>query len=295
MNKETNLESEVKFKLPQKKVTVRLVKRARGPVKDPNHIMYNLLPGATYTLCVPNKKGTDVIGCPLNNEEIAFFENKRLSGMSFEVGDLSPYKEEKNFWRSKKSRVVLDDKPMILDLSKPMDYLQYKILLSNKDFVAPNLASEFSKATYTYVMEHDEDVKVSTISRGNKQKRAWKIAGKIEDNAEKMIDYLTLLGKRPSANAKIDFLRAEITKQIENNIDGFLEIAEDPQYETRLLLTKALQKKAIIREGYKYFLPGGDPLCKKGEVNNMKNALNFLDADENQDIRLSLETRIEKK
>ena len=110
-----------------------------------------------------------------------------------------------------------------------------------------------------------------------------------------MIDYLSVIGKRPSAKSKIDFLVTKINRQVETNIDEFLEVLEDEYYETRVLLTKALQIKAVKKDGYKHYLSDGSPLCKKGEINNLSSALKFLNADENQDIRLMLEAKVLKK
>lgn len=213
--------------------------------------------------------------------------------MAFAEGELSPYRDDKvNYWRSKRANVTLSDRPLHLDLSKAGDYLKYKILLSNTDYIAPSAAEEFNKKTYVFVITSDKDVQVQTLKKGDKLKRAVRIATKMEDNRELMIDYLTVIGKRPSANAKVDFLIAEIDKQVESNIDEFLSVNEDPQFETRILLTKSLQNKSVTRDGNKYFLSGGDEMCKKGEINNIKSALNFLDTNENQDIRLTLEAKI---
>lgn len=287
---------EEKFKLPGGKVKVRLVNRARGAVKDPNHLLYNLAQGATIEFCPRNKKGTNIIDCPLTPEEIEFFEDKRKSGMSFEIGELSPFADDKvNFWRSKRSRVALDNREKIFDLSKAIDYLQYKILLSNSDKVAASLEEEFNSKEYIYVMTSEESEQKKALTRGDEKKRAWKIAAKMENDRDKMIDFLSVVGKRPSANSKTDFLVAEVDKFLEGNIKEFLTILEDPQYETRVLLTKALQIKAIIKDGNKYFSADGEALCKKGEVNNLKNALNYLDAPENQDIRLVIEGKLSRQ
>ena len=292
------MEEEVKevkkeFKLPNKKVTVRLVDRPRGVIRDRNHVGYNMLPGTTFDISVPRKRNSSEIDCPLNAEEIEFFQNKKLSGMSFSIGDLSPHNPDKtNYWCSKRARVTLTDRPKTLDLSKPSDYLIWKILLKNTDLVAPSIDEEFNKKTYVFVIVSEEDEQRKVTTKGDKNKRAWKLAAKMEDNTEAMIDFLTVAGKRPSKNSKKGFLVAEIDKFIEENIEEFLKILEDPNYETRLLLSKAVQVKAVLRDGHKYFLPGGDELCEKGEVNNLTSVLRFLDKPENQDIRLTLEAKI---
>lgn len=283
------------FSLPDKKVTVRLVDRPRGAINDKSHVLYNLAPGATIEFCPRNKKGEKAVKCPLTSEEIKFFENKELSGMAFSPGELSPYADDStNFWRSRRAKIKLGDTALSLDLKDPSDYLKYKILLSNDDTIAPSLDKEHSKLSYIFVMESDEEQQKKVVNKGDKLKRAWKLASKMEDNKEGMIDFLSVVGKRPSANSKAAFLIAEIDKFIENDINEFLDILEDDKYEAKVMLTKALQVKAVTKDGHRYFLADGTPLCNRGEVNNLSSALAFLTDDNNQDIVMTLEAKILK-
>ena len=283
------------FKLPNKKVTVRLVDRKRGSIADKNHVGYNLLPGATIEISPRNKKGERVVNCPLTREEREFFEDKRRSGMAFNEGDLSPYAADKvNYWRTRESKVILDSNPIEYDLSDGADYIKWKTLLSNDDLIAPDSASEYSKKSFIFVLESNEEAEKKVVVRGDKKKRAWKLAAKMEDNRQGMIDFLTVVGKRPSASSKKGFLVSAVDAFVEDNIEEFLTVLEDDKYETRILLTKAVQVKAIKKEGYKYFLADGTELCKRGEVNNLASALEFLTAAENQDISLMLEAKVNK-
>jgi hypothetical protein len=281
------------FRLPNKVVTVRLVDRARGAVKDPNHVGYNMLPGTSFELVPAREKGSNVLRCPLTEDERKFFENKALSGMAFETGDLSPHQPKAmNYWYSKKARVSLTDKPRVLNLSVANDYLTYKILLSNTDYIAPTAAEEFSKKSYVFVITSEEEEQAKVITKGDKNKRAWKIAGNMENDTEKMINYLSMVGKRPSANSDRKWLVAEIDKQVETNTDEFLSIMEDELFDTRVLLTKSLQIGTIKRDGHKYFLADGQELCDKGDVNNLNTALRFINDPKNQDISLMLEAKL---
>ena len=291
-----NIEEVTKqFTLPKTKVTVTAIKRARGHIKDPNHIGFFLLPGATIEFCPRNVKGTSVIDCPLTAEEIEFFEDKRKSGMAFDIGDLSPYKQEKNFWRSKASKVKLSDSDLKLDLSNAKDYLTYAILKSNSDKIAPNLGAVSSNPKYLFAIVDEDEKLIEQVSKGDKLRKAYKLSGKMSSNRQAMVDFLTIIGKRPAKNVKQEFLINEIDKQIEANINNFLDILEDPDYATRLLLAKAIQLKAVIKTmAGKYILPEGDELCKPTERASMPNAIKFLDDPANQDIRLQLEALVEK-
>ena len=291
------MEEEVKkkFTLPNKKVTVRLVDRARGSINDKKHVLYNLAPGATIEFCPRNLKGEKTIKCPLSQEEIQFFENKQLSGMAFGPGELSPYIEGSgNFWRGRRSKVKLGDTAIELNLGNPADYLKYKILESNEDLFAIGTEEEFKKQSYIYVIESAEEQEKKVVVRGDKSKRAWKIASKMEDNKESMIDFLSVVGKRPSENSKIGFLVAEVDRFIENDMTEFLTILEDKYYETKVLITKSLQVKSIKKDGHRYFLADGSPLCNRGENNNLASALEFLSDDNNQDIVMTLEAKLLK-
>ena len=60
--------------------------------------------------------------------------------MGLEYNALSVYKRENNFWDDSNdigiSKVALRKQDNYFDLSKPEDYIKYKILLANKNFIA---------------------------------------------------------------------------------------------------------------------------------------------------------------
>ena len=286
-------EEKKEFKLPGGKVTVRLVKRQRGAVSDPNHVMYNLAPGASINFAPKNKRGSSIIDCPLNQEEIEFFEDKRRSGMSFDIGDLSPHAPVKqNYWRSERAEVELNAIPLTLDLSIAYDYLRYKTLISLTDKIAPNAESEFYKKSYIYVIESREDMNKVVKIKGDKTKRAWKLAGKMDGDKTAMIDYLSCVGATPSSNSETDWLEAQISLQVENNIKEFLEVLEAPTYESRVLLTKAIKAKAVKKTGHSYSLSDGTKLCEAGEVATLATALDFLTDKDNQEIVMLIEGKL---
>ena len=281
------------FKLPNEKVVVRLVNRQRGAISDPNHELYNCAPGSETEFCPMNKKGELTIDCPLTTSEIEYFEDKRKSGMAFDIGDLSPHAEASvNFWRSRKATVRLGRHPIELDLSDPSDYLKYKILLSNKDTIAPNSESEKFKGSYIYVIESKADMHKVKLEKGSAIKRAWKLAGKMDSDRDAMINYLSVVGKRPAANAKLDWLESEINNQVETNRKEFLEVLESDNYAARVLLARGMQVKAIKKEGNSYRLADGTLLVEQGEVPTLNNTLSFLHNDDNQDIAMIIEAKI---
>ena len=63
----------------------------------------------------------------------------------------------------------------------------------------------------------------------------------------------------------------------------FLEITSDVRYETRLLVVKATEAGALLRNKQLYTLPGGEK-----PIGVLEDIVNFLDDDRNQEIRIKL-------
>ena len=121
--------------LRKEKVCVRYVPRQSHMVTDPKHILYGgMAEDAVKTFVVP-KLTTGTYVNVLTNKEMAFLEN--ILGM--DKGALSVYKKQDNFWSDANpqgiNKVRLRKQDNYLDLSIPEDYIRYKILLANKDFV----------------------------------------------------------------------------------------------------------------------------------------------------------------
>lgn len=282
------------FTLPKKKVFVKPIKRARGMVKDPKHIAYFMMPGSTIEFTVPRDR-SGFIKPVLTEEEIQFMEDKKSSGLAFNPGDLSPYKKEDNFWESKQAIIKLGDRPIELDISNPMNYIKYKILLSNSDLIAPNEEEKFNKATYLYYITTEEEQVTNRVSKATKLKRAYKFAASMEDDAEKMRDFLIVYGKRPSSNTKKDFLISEIDNIIETDLDGFLSIVDDEYFEEKLLVLKAANLGVINKKGTKYYGKDGSALAYPNEIPTLTNAVKFLKSKENQELYLSILAQVESK
>ena len=72
--------------------------------------------------------------------------------MGLEYNALSIYKKVDNYWENNMVRLTKQDN--ILDLSDPEQYIKYKILLANKNFIAPSLEilTDYPKATYQFVI-----------------------------------------------------------------------------------------------------------------------------------------------
>lgn len=279
------------FKLPNKKVTITPIMRARGPIKDPKHEAFFLFGNATINICVPMDKMGNLID-PLTPEEKEFFEDKSKSGMPFDVGELSIYnKPEDNYWS--KFRITLNKDERVLNLSNPKDYLEYKVLLTNKELIAPSGDTQFDKMTYKFALISEDFAQKTNLDEADQNERAWTKFGEIRNNRAYMSNFLKIYGRMPSEDANDDFLRNEISKIIKEDIKSFLDITEDEMFEDKILIHRAVRAGAIKVSKGNYTLLGGDKMCEPGDKADIVNAIKFLKDPENQEIYATVRERIE--
>jgi len=289
------------FKLPNKKVKiVPILDRARGVIKDRNHEAYFLVGESSIEYCVPKDSSGKYLNV-LTQEERDFFESKEKSGLTFEMGDLSPHGtrqafandkgKARNFWATKEAKVKLTKREKTLDLSDPMDYILYKVLLSNKDEIAPSWDERLRKATYRFaIVDLDHEVS-ARVSSKDKVREAYKALGRIENDPEAMINILVALGKKPSKTSERKFLIDEIDKQIDADVDKFLSIINDRYFETRAMINKAVNAGLVKKSGNRYYF-GEIAMNLPGDLNDIKGACAFLEANANQDIKLQIEASL---
>lgn len=278
--KETN-----SFTAIDKVVIVKPIMKVRNPmVSDPEHEAYFLFGSATIDYPLPVDANNNLINPFSSKAEQAWLE-KELDL------DLNIYKKNDNFWRTHKVRLGKD--PRKLNLLNPKDYLDYLVLKANKLYISPDGESQKKKATYRYALI-DENYETKTIVKSSdKKKAAYKALGKLEEKGrEGMVNFLKVYGQRVSPESKIEFLTAAIDKIIEDDIDGFLKIADDKQYDLKLVVANAVECGAVIKKGRQYFLPGGDGLCGAGESPTIENAVAYLSQPANSDILLTLHAKI---
>lgn len=255
------------FKLPNRKVLIKPIIR-QGKWLDKGHSGNFLYDNAKMYITVPISKTGNLVD-PLTKEERSFFES-RESGLDFNPGDLSankksnPKNDEYNYWSTysfviTKNQSVVDDNTVLttLDLSNPMDYIAYKVLISNSGpggTVAPSWENKYDQGTYRIaVVEDSYDIK-ETASRASKKGKAYAFFNNIMNSQIQMYELLTVYwlenrdAAKPAVDSKIEWLRAEIENIIENKLDTFLKLI-GTDYEEKLLIHRGIQAGVIKREG----------------------------------------------
>ena len=124
--------------LRNERIIVRHIPKENG-ITNPKHILFGgMAENAVRTFVVPRLSSGMFVNV-LTDKEKAFLEEI----MGLEYNALSIYKKVDNFWDDSNengiSKVRLTKQDNYFNLSDPEDYIKYKILLANKDFIAPSL------------------------------------------------------------------------------------------------------------------------------------------------------------
>jgi hypothetical protein len=276
--------------LKNKKVLVMPVRR-KGSWLPPGHENEFLFGKSTYKVIVPKNQRNGELVDPLTKEERTFFESPE-AGLALEKGDLSIHKKKDNFWLNFK--VTLDKNILELDLSKSMDYIRWKVLLTNKDIIAPSEKEKFAKGTYKYCISEENAIKEAEAAKVSTKKDAYMLLGKIMDSPTKMRNFLNVYfynkpGRKSIApDASKEFLQVETEKVLDNDVKGFIEVLQDKDYDTKILIYNALQARAIERDGLTFKTTEGLVIG-----NNLKEAASFFKDSINNEEVLRIKARIE--
>lgn len=281
------VEKEEKFVLPERKVTVRYIMRKRGMaanVNDDHVIAGGMLNTAEREYCVPLNRNGYMVNI-LTKAEKDFLESHE--GIN---RDLSVY-SSKDFWEKRRVKLIKGDN--ILDLSNPIDYINYKILLSNKDFIAPSLAEKNNKLTYQYVIIDEGEERELQKQSFNYKKKAFKLYSNIENSEEILRGILRIVNKRPvSKESSLEWLQGEVEKIIDTNAKVFVELIEDPIYEYKILLAQATEKGLVITQNQRYATAEGIELSEPGQIASFDNAVKYLADPKNQELADILKAKL---
>jgi len=278
------------FSLPTKKVTVIPVRRPGGivPIGHENDFLFK---HSTFKLNVPKNGRNGELVDPLTSEEREYFESKD-SGLALEKGDLSIHKKDRNYWSD--FVVTLDKNVMELNLSNPMDYIRWKVLLVNKDHVAPSEAEKFLKGTYKFAIVAEGAQEEAKAKKVTTKKDAYILLGTLMDSPTKLRNFLTVYNstkpgtKKVAPNATLEFLQIETEAVLEKDMTGFIETLKDKNYETKILINQALTARALTREGLTYKTLEGLTIG-----DNLQEVVSFFGNKVNTEEVLKIKARIE--
>ena len=282
--------------LKDERIIVRYIPRQSRMVTNPKHILYGgMAENAKRTFVVPRLTSGRYVNV-LTDDEKNFLEDI----MGLEVNSMSIYNKVNNFWDDSNdtgiSKVTLLKQDNYLDLSDPEDYIRYKILLANKDLIAPSMKvlEDFPKATYQFVIISEGDETKAAKKGMTTIMQCYTMYGKLEDDADALrVIIETLTGVTIHPNTKKEFLQAKINELIQGNSKMFLKVASDPLLQTKVLIKKSIEAGLIAHRGNQYYIKSGNvPMCEDGEP-TLNVAAKWLNLPKNQDIKFSLEAKLQ--
>lgn len=219
---------------------------------------------------------------PLGLTEKEFFEQ--------ELGiDLNHTSIENNFWRTNRlSRVELTKEGTQLNLNISIDMLKYKILLANKNKIAPSFEEREKRASYEFMIVDENKVVSQKAAEGRIKAQAYAKFNEIISTPASARGFIKSLGRAIPATATEDWIQQQIQDYMETNPKRFLDEINHPHYQGRIFVQNATEIGAIIRKADKrYMLENG------AELGDMVDVVNYLADPENSDTKLRIKAQIE--
>ena len=281
--------------LKNEQVIVRYLPKQSRMVSNPKHVLFGgMAENATRTFVVPMLSSGRYVNV-LTDDEKDFLENI----MGLPKNAMSIYKKVDNFWDDTNeagiSKVTLRKQDNYLNLANVEDYIRYKILIANKDYIAPSLEAleTHPKATYQFVILTEESETKSARKGMTILMQCYTAYGKIEDDVDALrIIIETLTGITVHKNTKKEFLQTKINELIQSNSKMFLKIATDPLLQTKVLIRKCIESGLIAHRGNQYYIREGNiPMCEDGEP-TLNVAAQWINLPKNQEIKLRLEAKL---
>lgn len=279
--------------LRNKRVIVRFVPKDTGLVTDPHHVLYGgMAMNAKRTYCVPRLQ-SGAYKNVLTQAEQEFLE----SYLGFERNDLSIYKKEHNYWEGKS--VTLTKQDNYLDLSNPDDYIRYKILLANDEYIAPNLSEMelHPLATYDYVIIENDDEEERGGSKMDVTRDCYIEFGKHETDLHFLKTLVEILEGRPLGDrVTINGMKNKCNSLIQANPKKFLKEIRDELLPMKILIRRGVSAGVLSMRGTYYYLRSdGSPLCGDNEQPTLNQAAYYISLAKNQGIRFAIEAAVDKE
>lgn len=260
------------------------------------HVLSGGMAETTFKSYVVPKLANGTFVNVLTDDEKAFLEDY----MGLEYNALSVYKKENNYWDDdddfSRSRVYLFKQDNYFDLSNPQDYIKYKILLANKNYICPSLREleNNRKETYEFVIISDGETEKFSSDEMDVNEQCYMEYGKYRDDIDILKLVIEILdNKTLGENTKSNWVKGRVNELIKKDPKRFLSVITDPYLKTKLLIKNALGAGILVRRNdYYYIREGNTPLCENGEESTLNVAAKYLNNPKHQDVRFTIEAKL---
>ena len=282
--------------LRKETIIVRHIPKESDLVTDRRHLLYGGMADTSVRIfCVPMEGA--LLKRVLTDDEARFLEDL-LKVEDNLMTCLDPKKSYfSELYPTGVHSVELTKADTRLDLSNPIDYIKYKILLANSNKIAPNtdaLEGRKRKATYEYVLISEATENNKALTKMSNKKRAYVEYGKMENDVDKLrVAHCILTGRMPDRKTELSFLQLRIDGLIEENAKKFIDVVTAKNFETIVMIYKCVDARLItIRDSHFYLASDNSALCEKNGESSITVAAEYLMSAKHQDVRLSLEAQL---
>ncbi len=285
--------------LRNERIIVRFIPNLGNGITDKHHLVYGgMMEGSKRTFVVPKRTDGLYVNV-LTNSEKEYLEN----AMGLEPNAMSIYKKEDNFWDDSNpngiNTVTLEKGDNYLNLANPEDYIKYKILLANNQFICKSQQDlqDRPKASYQFVIISEQSSLNFAETKMTTTMQCYKEFGKIEQDKDKLALIIEQMSGRPysSQNVNIVELQTKVNDYLQGNPKLFLSIVTDSHLQARVVIKKGIETGILVLRNDLLFHKSTDtPLCGNGERATKQVAAKFLDDPKNQELRLTIEAEIKE-
>lgn len=273
---------EEKNYLQNKKVLVKFVGRKGGFNNQAGHVLEGGKMQGTYTRFGPPMNTTGTVKEFLTKDEVAFFSDRLGEDVST---------SNKEYWEN--FGISLTKEDMVLDLSDPLQMLQFKALHYYTAKICTNPADLTKRATYQWCLYNTDDEISTKKTELDSQQKAFINFGRIQHSRD-ILAYLyrniegRIISRETSlADAQTKFLEILGKKHIKFNL-----LLQDQFLDEKVIINTAYELGILSEKSGEYTdVKTGRKLCNEGKANE-QTAAEFLASPMNQDLRLELEARI---
>lgn len=284
--------------LRNERIVVKFVESPNAMVRQKGHVLSGgMSENAVRVFVVPLLRTGGYVNVLTKNEKEYLEE-----AMGLEPNALNVYRQRDNFWDDSNpkgiGKVVLRKQNNYLDLSNPVDYIKYKILLANKDYIASSLQEleERPKATYQFVIISENAEAKSNLSKMDATMQSYMEFGAVKEDKNILRTIIEILDNRPtSPNVQLDWLQGKMKEYIDRDPRKFLRTIQDVYLPAKVLIKRGIEAGLISWRNNLYYLKSdGSPLCEMGEESTLNNAARFISSPKNQELKFTLEAKLKE-
>lgn len=275
-------------------VEVRFINSPSTMYSSDSPLKGGLAETSSITYAVPRENG--MIKAVLTPNEQEFFEKY----FNLPENAMNPSAINNNYWttynRGYINRVTLDKSGKRLHLDNAKEYIEWKILLANPEYICPNQETleNSRKATYRFVMNNDTTVATSAGKSADLKLELFEIYAKYKEDSD-MLRVICFLveHKKVSPKTKIELLKEKVTNMIINNAKDCYPVMSSTTLEQKKALIIGVEKGVVSeRNGFYYVTETGQKLSGDYEEPNLNNAANYLADVANQELYFSILKKI---